>query len=85
MVVMQKYYFQTTSRYYTIQTQRDLFGDLVIVCCWGSRFTKQGGMKTIPARKEDGVDKIIKEIASRRKALVYLLIKTNCYDNIITT
>ena len=69
---MQKYRFQTLSRYYTIQMQQDLFGCLVVVCCWGSKFSKQGGCKTIPAETEEGADKIIRQITKRREAHGYV-------------
>ena len=68
---MQKYRFQTMSRYYTIQMQKDLFGDSVIVCCWGSKLSKHGGCKTIPAGTEEDAKEIIGQIAKRREAHGY--------------
>ena len=72
------------SRYYTMQIQRDLFGELVVVCCWGSHFTKQGGIKTILAKTEEGADKIIRQIALLREKRGYVFIKSNCCDTIET-
>ncbi|RXZ42725.1 WGR domain-containing protein [Crenobacter cavernae] len=40
--------YLSSSRFYAVAVQRDLFGEPVIVRCWGGRGSRLGGMTTEP-------------------------------------
>jgi hypothetical protein len=59
--------WETDTKFYTTRLQKDLFGELSIVVCWGSRFTKQGGFKSIYCEDGRAARKTLRAIAKRRK------------------
>lgn len=40
--------YLTPERFYAVTVQRDLFGERVIVRCWGGRGSRRGGMASEP-------------------------------------
>lgn len=42
--------WETTDRYYRVTLQRDLLGDLAVLCVWGSRHNRLGNHKLIPCQ-----------------------------------
>lgn len=41
-------FYRTDTRYYSVAVQRDLFGEAVIIRCWGGLFNHLGGIATEP-------------------------------------
>ncbi len=59
--------WQTPTRYYRIKIQKDLFGDLAVLCIWGSRNSKHGNYKLIRCSDVSEVKATIREASKLRK------------------
>jgi predicted DNA-binding WGR domain protein len=53
-------------RYYSAHLQRDLFGDWVVMICWGKRDTKLGRLKSVFCETEEMAIRYLKKIARTR-------------------
>jgi hypothetical protein len=63
--------WETDTKFYTARLQRDLFGDLSIVVCWGSHFSRQGNWKYIYCKDGRAARKALRAIAKRRRQRGY--------------
>lgn len=59
-------------RYYVAHVQRDLLGDLVLMCCWGGIGTRLGGASTRTLANPKAARTAIEEIKETRRKHHYL-------------
>ena len=56
--------FETDDKYYTVNCYRDMFGDIVVVCDYGGKYSRGGHRKIIKvastAQAENAIDRIVK-------------------------
>lgn len=59
-------------RYYVAHVQRDLLGDLVLMCCWGGIGTRLGGASTRAVANMKEARAALSELADTRRRHRYL-------------
>jgi len=59
--------FETQTRYYTIETQLDLFGGVTVICKWGGKLNRRRGHKLYFIQDFVETDNLIKRICQRRR------------------
>lgn len=64
--------WHTHTRYYRIKIQKDLFGDLAVLCIWGSKQNKHGNYKLIPCRNSSEVRATVRQLSKLRKQHGYV-------------
>lgn len=57
----------TQTRFYQVSLQKDLFGDLSVLCVWGSRSSRHGRHKLIPCSNIGEARKAVRAIAKTRR------------------
>jgi hypothetical protein len=68
------YLWQSRTRYYMVQIERDLLGDLVISRYWGGRFNRRGGVVHEVMTSPGLAERRILEISARRARHGYVLV-----------
>jgi hypothetical protein len=68
-----KWYWESGDRYYFVMAHTDLFGNVVITKQWGGLNNNLNGSKT-ELVEDDNLDKVIKDIHSKRTKRDYVLI-----------
>lgn len=59
--------WETVDRFYRVNLQRDLLGDLAVLCVWGSRTSRLGNHKLIACRDLAAARGEIRAIARARR------------------
>jgi len=59
--------WESPTRFYRVRVQRDLFGDLSVLCVWGSKNSRHGNHKLIACADISEVRSVIRKIARVRK------------------
>jgi hypothetical protein len=67
--------FETNDKYYVVELNIDLLGDLVVVCYYGSRHTKHSHTKTYCVEDHNHAQKLIDQITRTRIRHGYDLIE----------
>lgn len=62
----------TTTRYYRVRVQKDLFGGLSVVCYWGSRRSRHGSTRRIPCHSYQDVRAVVRSISKARRRQGYV-------------
>lgn len=65
---------ETVSKYYNISIIRDLFNDLLVVCDYGSKFTRFAHRKNIHVASIQEANKIINKILIIRERHGYVVV-----------
>lgn len=66
--------WHTDERYYCATLQRDLFGGLLVMQCWGGRKNNLGGVKEFPVQDLAQGKAALYRIAQRRAQRDYQLV-----------
>lgn len=60
-------------RYYTASLQKDLFGDWLLTCAWGSQKSRLGNMKNQSFNNHKEALEFISELTKKRASRGYLI------------
>jgi hypothetical protein len=64
-------FYRSDARWYTIELNRDLLGDLVVLCRWGGNGKKASGTKKLPANDLAQARIIMRELQQTRRVHGY--------------
>jgi hypothetical protein len=73
--------WETDTKFYTARLQKDLFGGLSIIVCWGSHFSRQGGGKNIYCEDGKAARNTLRQIAKRRRQHGYQFVGSETAGN----
>ena len=59
--------WETSSRFYRVTVQKDLFGGLSVLCVWGGKISRHGRSKLIPCSDIKEVKLAVRQIARTRR------------------
>lgn len=65
-----------TERYYSAKITEDLF-DTIVLCVWGTKGTKLGGIKSYPVNTQEEAQIILNDVVKKREKRGYILVLEN--------
>ena len=65
--------WHTSTRYYRVETYRDLLGDVVVVVANGGRWNNLGRLRVIAVAGEQEGNELVRQLARKRAQRRYVL------------